>query len=192
LAVQTVEQFTGVHIDHVALIDFGGFVSVTDAVGGVEMTVDQTITSIHPPYRVFEAGTRLFNGEEALDYVRQRYQFADGDFARMRNQQMFLKALLDKAVSLGTLANLGNLRTFVTSVADAMTVDQEFSLVDLGWQFRGLRSDDLTFLVSPNLGSDTIDDQSVVISDRETALAFYDALARDTVGEWVSVHGTGW
>src|SRR5690606_24328116 len=129
-------QFTGVHIDHVVLVDFGGFVKVTDAVGGVDMIVEQTVTSIHPPYRTFEAGTRHFTGEEALDYVRQRYQFPDGDFARMRHQQMFLKALLDKATSLGTVANLSNLRAFVTSVADSMTVDQEFSLVDLAWQDR--------------------------------------------------------
>jgi len=191
LAVETVEDFTGVHIDHVALIDFGGFVKVTDAVGGVEMTVDQAITSIHPPYRTFEAGTRNFTGEEALDYVRQRYQFPDGDFARMRNQHMFLKALLDKAVSLGTLANVGNLRNFVTSVADTLTVDEGFSLVDLGWQFRGLRSDDMIFLVSPNLGSDLVGDQSVVVSDRDSALEFYDAMAHDTLDDWVSVHGTG-
>jgi LCP family protein required for cell wall assembly len=99
LAVQTVENYTGVRIDHVALVDFAGFVKVTDALGGVDMTVDQTITSIHPPYRQFQAGLRHFNGEEALDYVRQRYQFTDGDFTRMRHQQMFLKALLDKATS---------------------------------------------------------------------------------------------
>jgi LCP family protein required for cell wall assembly len=192
LAVETVEQFTGVHIDHVVLVDFAGFVKVTDAVGGVDMYVEQTITSIHPPYRTFEAGLRHFNGEEALDYIRQRYQFPDGDFARMRNQQMFLKALMDKATSLGTLANLSSLRAFVTSVADTLTVDEKFSLVDLAWQFRGLRSDDLVFMVSPNLGSDMVGDQSVVVSDREKALAFYDAMARDTLDEWVSVHGTGW
>jgi LCP family protein required for cell wall assembly len=192
LAVQTIEGYSGVHIDHVALLDFGGFVKVTDAVGGVDMTVSQTITSIHPPYRIFEAGNRHFNGEEALDYVRQRYQFPEGDFARMRNQQMFLKALLDRAVSLGTLANVGNLRDFVTSVADTMTVDESFSLIDLGWQFRGLRSEDLVFMVSPNLGTDTIGDQSVVVSDRETALLLYDAMAHDRLGEWVSQHGTGW
>jgi LCP family protein required for cell wall assembly len=192
LIVQTIEQYSGVHIDHVALVDFAGFVKVTDAVGGVELTIDQTITSIHPPYRVFEAGTRTFSGDEALDYVRQRYQFPDGDFSRMRHQQMFLKSLLDKAVSLGTLTNLGSLREFVTSVADTLTVDKDFSLVDLGWQFRGLRSDDLVFLVSPNLGSDTVDGQSVVVSDRETALSFYDAMARDTLGDWVSANGTGW
>ena len=192
LIVQTIEQYSGVRIDHVALVDFAGFVKVTDAVGGVELTIDQTITSIHPPYRIFEAGTRTFSGEEALDYVRQRYQFPDGDFSRMRHQQMFLKSLLDKAVSLGTLTNLGSLRGFVTSVADTLTVDKDFSLVDLGWQFRGLRSDDLVFLVSPNLGSDTVGDQSVVVSDRETALSFYDAMTRDSLGDWVSAHGTGW
>jgi cell envelope-related function transcriptional attenuator common domain len=192
LAVQTVELFTGVHIDHVVLVDFAGFVKVTDALGGVDMMVEQTITSIHPPYRTFEAGMRHFNGEEALDYVRQRYQFPDGDFARMRNQQMFLKALMDKATSLGTVANLGSLRSFVASVADTLTVDEDFSLVDLAWQFRGLRSDDLVFMVSPNLGSDMIGDQSVVVSDRQKAIAFYDAMARDALDEWVSVHGTGW
>ena len=192
LAVQTVELYTGVHIDHVVVVDFAGFVKVTDAVGGVDMYVEQTISSIHPPYRTFEAGMRHFTGEEALDYVRQRYQFPEGDFARMRHQQMFLKALMDKATSLGTLANLSSLRAFVSSVADALTVDESFSLVDLAWQFRGLRSDDLVFLVSPNLGSDMIGDQSVVVSDRERALSFYEAMARDELDEWVSVHGTGW
>jgi hypothetical protein len=47
-------------------------------------------------------------------------------------------------------------------------------------------------MVSPNLGTDMVGDQSVVVSDREKALAFYDAMARDTLDEWVSVHGTGW
>ena len=72
----------------------------------------------------------------------------------MRHQQEFLKALLDKAVSTGTVTNLGTFKDFVTSVASALTVDKDFSLIDLGWQFHSLRSDNLTFLTSPNLGSD--------------------------------------
>ena len=119
------------------------------------MTVDETIDSIHPPYRRFEAGPRHFTGVEALDYVRQRYQFVDGDFTRIKHQQMFLKALLDKAVSVGTVTNIGNLKDFVSSVASAMIVDKDFSLIDLAWQFHSLRSDDLNFLVTPNLGTDT-------------------------------------
>jgi LCP family protein required for cell wall assembly len=192
LVVETVEDYTGVRMDHVALIDFGGFVKVTDAVGGVDMAVAQSITSIHPPYRHFEAGEQHFTGEEALDYVRQRYQFVDGDFARMRNQQMFLKALLDKAAGIGTLASPNNLRDFVNSVADTMTVDREFSLVDLAWQLRALRGDDLVFMVTPTRGTTTVGGQSVVLSDREHALDLYEAMSTDRLGDWVSAHGTGW
>jgi LCP family protein required for cell wall assembly len=188
LTVQTVEEYTGVRMDHVAVIDFAGFVQVVDALGGVDMNVEQTITSIHPPYRVFQAGPNTFNGDEALDYVRQRYQFPDGDFARMRHQQEFLKAVLDKAVSKGTVTNLGTFKDFVSSVASAMTVDKDFSLIDLGWQFHSLRSDNLTFIISPNLGSDTIDGQSVVVSDRENASGYYDAMAHDTLTEWLAQH----
>ena len=91
LTVQTVEGYTDVRIDHVVVIDFAGFKEVTDALGGVDMNVEQTITSIHKPYRTFTKGTNHINGAEALDYVRQRYQFPDGDFARMRHQQEFLQ-----------------------------------------------------------------------------------------------------
>jgi LCP family protein required for cell wall assembly len=189
LMVQTVEQYSGVHIDHVALIDFGGFVQVTDAVGGVDMMVEETITSIHPPFRVFNAGMNHFNGEEALDYVRQRYQFPDGDFARIRHQHMYLKALLDKAVSLGTVTNISSMKSFVSSVANAMTVDRDFSLIDLGWQFRGLRSENLVFLTSPTAGTDMIGDQSVVLSDRQKASAMFDAVANDTLASWLGATG---
>jgi LCP family protein required for cell wall assembly len=186
LMVQTIEEYTGVRMDHVVLIDFAGFVKVTDALGGVDMNVDQTITSIFKPYRVFKKGKNHFNGTEALDYVRQRYQFVDGDFARQRHQQQFLKALLDKAANLGTLTNLSAFKDFVSSTAAALTVDKDFSLFDLGWQFRNLRSNDLVFMVSPNKGSGNIDGESVVLSDKPKALALYDAVAKDTVAAWIA------
>jgi len=186
LTVQTVEEYTGVRIDHIALIDFGGFVQVTDALGGVDLNVERQITSIHKPYRTFLKGTNHLNGVEALDYIRQRYQFPDGDFARMRHQQQFLKALMDKAASTGTLTNPGKLNAFLTSVADAMTVDQGFSLLSMAIQFRNLRSNDLVFMTSPHKGTDNIDGQSVVVSDKTKALALFDAVAHDTVGDWLA------
>lgn len=186
LMVQTVENFTGVHIDHVALIDFGGFVQVTDALGGVDMNIEKTITSIHKPFRTFKKGMNHLNGAEALDYCRQRYQFADGDFARIRHQQEFLKALLDKATSTGTLANPSKLDAFLTSVTASMTVDKDFSIIDMAIEFRGLRSNSLKFMVSPNKGSDNVDGQSVVVSDKEKAVAFYDAVAKDNVEAWLT------
>jgi len=188
LMVQTVEQYSGVHIDHVALIDFGGFVQVTDAVGGVDMMVEETITSIHPPFRVFTAGMNHFNGEEALDYVRQRYQFPDGDFARVRHQQEFLKALMDKAASTGTVSNPAKLNNFLKAATKAITVDKDFSLINMALQFRSLRSDNLAFLTSPVAGTDTINGESVVLSDKAKATEMYEAMAKDTMADWVAAH----
>ncbi|PMR62288.1 transcriptional regulator [Verrucosispora sp. ts21] len=188
LAVRTVECFTDVHIDHVMAIDFGGFKQVTDALGGVDLEVERTITSIHKPYRKFTKGTNHMNGTEALDWIRQRKQFPDGDFARMRHQQEFLRALMDKAASTGTLTNPKKLNAFLRSVTDAVTVDQEFSLTDMAVQFRNLRGENLTFVTSPHLGSQTINGESVVVSDREKALAMYRAMSADTMAEWMSAN----
>jgi LCP family protein required for cell wall assembly len=184
LAVKTVECFTDVRIDNVAAIDFAGFKEVTDALDGVDLKVEQKTTSIHKPFRTFEEGVNHMNGEEALDWIRQRKQFPDGDFARMRHQQEFLKALLDKAASSGTLTDAGRMDSFLKATTNAVTVDENFSLVDVALEFRSLRSDDLTFITSPNKGSDERDGQSVVLSDREPALALFDAIANDRMGDW--------
>jgi anionic cell wall polymer biosynthesis LytR-Cps2A-Psr (LCP) family protein len=128
------------------------------------------------------------DGAQALDWVRQRKQFARGDFARMQHQQEFLKALMDKAASSGTLTNPGKLDDFLDAVTKAVTVDQSFSLKDMMLQFRDLRGDNLTFLTSPNKGSETIAGQSVVVSDREKALALYKAVAADKMSEWMTAN----
>ncbi|MEV0805497.1 LCP family protein [Micromonospora sp. NPDC050200] len=188
LAVRTVECFTDVRIDHVMAIDFGGFKEVTDALGGVDLKVERSITSIHKPYRKFTKGTMHMDGATALDWIRQRKQFPQGDFARMRHQQEFLRALMDKAASTGTLTNPKKLNAFLQSVTDAVTVDNGFSLVDMGLQFRSLRGENLTFITSPNSGSDTINGESVVVSDREKALAMYKAMSADTMAAWVAAN----
>jgi LCP family protein required for cell wall assembly len=188
LTVQTVEGFTGVRMDHVVMIDFGGFKQVIDALGGIDMTVEQTIKSIHKPFRTFKKGVNHFNGEEALDYVRQRYQFPDADFARMRHQQQMMKAVMDKAASSGTLTDPRKLNAFLRAVAKALTVDKDFSLADMALQFRNIRGDNLTFLVSPHLGSQTVNGESVVVSDKTKATALYEAVKTDKVADWVAQH----
>jgi len=187
-AVHTVECLTDVKVDHVMAIDFGGFKEVTDALGGVDLNVDQTITSIHKPHRVFTKGMMHMNGEQALDWVRQRKQFPRGDFARMQHQQEFLKAVLDKAASSGTLTDPGKLNAFLKSATAAVTVDQDFSLSDMAVQFRDLRGGNLTFITSPNKGSDTINGQSVVVSDKDKAIALYQAVAGDKMSEWMAAN----
>jgi LCP family protein required for cell wall assembly len=187
-AVKTVECLTNVHIDNVAAIDFGGFKDVTNALGGVDLYVDQTITSIHKPHRVFTKGTMHMNGDQALDWVRQRKQFARGDFARMQHQQQFLIALMNKASSSGTLSNPAKLNSFLKAVTAAVTVDNNFSLTDMAVQFRNLRSNDITFLTSPNLGSATIAGQSVVTQDHTKEQALYQAISADKMTEWMAAN----
>jgi anionic cell wall polymer biosynthesis LytR-Cps2A-Psr (LCP) family protein len=152
------------------------------------MKVDYSITSIHKPFRKFTKGTMHMDGAQALDWIRQRKQFPRGDFDRMRHQQEFLKALMDKAASTGTLTNPAKLNNFLKAVTAAVTVDNDFSLTDMAVQFRNLRGDNLTFITSPNKGSETIAGQSVVVSDKEKALALYEAMSADKMSEWMSAN----
>ncbi|MEU8260764.1 LCP family protein [Micromonospora sp. NPDC048999] len=183
LMVQTVEKFTGVRIDHVALIDFGGFKEIIDALGGVDVDVEKSFTSIHPPYRAFKAGPQLMNGEEALDYSRQRKQFADGDFARIRHQQQVIKAILDKAASGGLLTSPTKLNDFLKATSKSVSVDKNMSLLDMASQMRGVRGNNLSFLTSPTKGTGWVGDQSVVFADAGRVKTCYDAVRRDSVEE---------
>jgi LCP family protein required for cell wall assembly len=186
LTVETVEKLTNVRIDHVVLIDFSGFQQVTDALGGVDMYVDKTITSIHPPHRVFKKGMNHFTGAEALDYVRQRYQFGDGDITREKHQQAFMKAIMDKAVSTGTITNPGRLNAFLQSVTKAVTVDKDLSVIDTLLQFRDLRSSDLTFMTTPFTGFGTRNGESVVLLDEKKDAALWRAVSGDTMAQYQS------
>ncbi|MDG4765504.1 LCP family protein [Solwaraspora sp. WMMD406] len=185
LLVRTVEDFTGVRIDHVVLIDFAGFAEIVDAVGGIEIAVDEAFTSVHPPYRRFDAGLRQMDGDTALDYARQRKQFADGDFTRMRHQQEIIAAVVDRAGSSGLLTDPGRLNAFLRATADAVSVDESTSVFDTVWALRQLRSGDLTMLTSPSAGTDQRGGQSVVLPDESGVAALYQAIRDDDLDEWL-------
>lgn len=78
LAVRTVEQLTQVRIDHVAIINWDGFQAVTNALGGVTVDIPQTV--YETPGLVWTAGVHHLDGAQALNYVRDRYGLATGDF----------------------------------------------------------------------------------------------------------------
>ncbi len=187
LAVRTVEDFTGVRVDHVVLVDFAGFQKVVDAMGGVDLTVDQTITSIFPPYRVYKQGRQHLDGAEALDYVRQRYQYTDGDLTREKHQQQLLAALLDGAARRGTLTDLGRLDSLLRAVTQCLTVDEGFDLVDVALQLRGLRGSDVTYLTSPIQGTHTEDDEDVLLPAEREAAELYQAVRHDDLSAYL--HG---
>ncbi|MFG3710310.1 LCP family protein [Micromonospora sp. NPDC047730] len=186
LMVQTVEKFTGVRIDHVAMVDFAGFKEIIDALGGIEIDSEKSFTSIHPPFRTFPQGPQKMDGEAALDYARQRKQFADGDFARIRHQQQVIKAILDKVSSGGILTNPGKLNSFLQATSDSVAVDKNLSLLDMATEMRGLRSGNLFFLTSPTKGTGRVGSESVVFADTDRARSFYDSVRRDAVKEILS------
>ncbi|RIV36819.1 LytR family transcriptional regulator [Micromonospora radicis] len=187
LMVQTVEKFTGVRVDHVTIVDFSGFKEIVDALGGVEIDVEKGFTSRHSltpdGRREFTAGRQTMDGAAALDFARERYAFADGDFARIRHQQQVIKAILDKAASGGTLTSPTRLNSFVRATADSVAVDESMSLVDFAMELRHLRGGNLTFLTCPTKGTGMIGNESVVLADKPKADKLFDAVRLDTVPE---------
>ncbi|KKK02361.1 LCP family protein [Micromonospora sp. HK10] len=183
LMVQTVEEFTRVRIDHVAIVDFAGFKEIIDALGGIDIVSDRDFTSIHPPFRKFAKGAQHMDGETALDYSRQRKQFPDGDFARIRHQQQVIKAILDKAASGGILTNPARLNDFVKASTSSVSVDKGMSLLDMATDLRSLRGSNLAFFTSPTKGTGRVGTESVVFADTAKVRTFYDAVRRDAVPE---------
>ncbi|MEV5766121.1 LCP family protein [Micromonospora sp. NPDC052213] len=186
LMVQTVEKFTSVRIDHVMMVDFAGFKEIIDALGGIDVNSEKNFTSIHPPFRTFRQGMQRMDGETALDYSRQRKQFPDGDFARIRHQQQVIKAILDRAVSGGIVTNPGKLNSFVKATSNAVSVDEDMSLLGMATDLRGLRGSNLVFMTSPTKGTGRVGSESVVFANTEKAKTFYDAVRRDAVPEILS------
>lgn len=187
LMVQTVEAYTGVRIDHVVMVDFGGFKEIVDALGGVDIDVAEAFTSTHSlspgGVREFKAGPQTMDGAAALDYARERYAFGDGDFARIRHQQDVIKAILSKATSGGVLTNPGRLNSFLRATADAVSVDKTLNIFGMAGEVRHLRRENLSFHTSPTLGTGTRGNQSVVLPDRANAKILFDAIRRDDVAQ---------
>ncbi|ARQ70363.1 LCP family protein [Streptomyces marincola] len=138
LLVRTVEYNTGLRIDHYAEIGFGGFASVVDALGGVEMCFDEPVQDRNSGAD-FEAGCQRLNGAESLAFNRQRYQEAEGDLGRTQNQQEFLGTLADQAASPSTLLNPFRLVPTMNASLDALIVDEDMSLWDLRAMFWAMR-----------------------------------------------------
>jgi LCP family protein required for cell wall assembly len=123
LLQQTIEQNTGMRIDHYMEIGFGGFGNIVDAVGGVTLCpkepIDDPMAGINIP-----AGCQTMDGPTALGYVRTRYTSANGDLDRVERQREFLTAVVKKVGSFGTIVNPFKAFPLMSSFTDAITVDK--------------------------------------------------------------------
>ena len=143
LLAETVQNATGLRIDHFMDIGFGGFVNVVNAVGGVRMCLPSALhdqaSGLH-----LKAGCQTLSGGEALSYVRDRHDFTNQDLQRIQDQRLFMKALLSKVTSTGTMLNPFASIPAAFGIADTLTVDNGTHLYQLMQAAFALRSPQTT------------------------------------------------
>lgn len=177
-AVATIEQLADMRIDHVAMVDWDGFEAITDAMGGVDITVDGQVERM--------------DGKAALDYVRERYNLPGGDLDRVKRQQNFLRALMGRAFERGTITNPARLKGTLDSVTQNMAVDDAWTNGDirsLAFSMRGIRPADVSFLTIPVSGTgDDPNAGSIVNLDETGVQSMFGAMRTDKMASWVAEH----
>ena len=130
LLAETVQNVTGLRIDHFMTIGFGGFVRVVDAIGGVRLCLKAPLVDPAAGLHLHK-GCQTLNGAEALGFVRSRHNFATQDLQRIQNQRIFLRSLLRKLTSAGVIANPFSSLPAASGVAGTLTVDNGTHLLQL-------------------------------------------------------------
>ncbi len=120
LTIKTLQNLTGVQMDHAAVIDFNGFIKLTDELGGV--TVYNPQASASRGY-TFPKGNITIKGDQALAYVRERYDLSNGDLDRAARQRAVLTAIINKTLSGGVLSNPQKLNQVLQTYSENVTVD---------------------------------------------------------------------
>jgi LCP family protein required for cell wall assembly len=152
-AVKTVESMTGIRMDHYIEVDFTGFEHLIDALGGVKVTTAQDIDD-NDSHLHLKAGTHTLDGKQALGLVRTRHGVGDGsDLGRIKLQQAFVKALIDRIDSLGLLTSPAKLYKVADTATGAITTDSDLAsvgdLVGLARSVEGLSSKRVSMVTMP-------------------------------------------
>jgi LCP family protein required for cell wall assembly len=215
LLAKTIREAYGVSFDAGAIVDFDGFRAMIEAVGGVDLDVDQETTSIHvgskngkfaTPYRprysgsdelvpvpgvtpkVYHVGPQHLSPHEALDFARQRKLLPQGDYDRQRHQQQLIKAVIRQVASQDTLTNPMKLLKVLDSVGKAMTIDNGgIELEDWIFALRGIRGDDIVTIKTNNGAFHQSQQQGAEALD-ETTLALLRAVGDHTAAAFIASH----
>ncbi|MEU0470200.1 LCP family protein [Amycolatopsis sp. NPDC006131] len=169
-----VQQLTGLRVNHFVGIDFGGFKEMVDAVHGVTVHVDSPIRDTTLGMVIAETGDVTISGDQALSFVRARHVVGDptSDYGRIKRQQQFLTALLQKAMSQGVITDPTQLTNFVTAFAratfgDNIGVDQ---MLTLAQSMKGLDTSKLKFLTVPTVGEPNTRGNEVLLETKSKEL----------------------
>ncbi|WP_322937099.1 LCP family protein [Nocardioides bizhenqiangii] len=176
LLVQTLEDTLDIYIDHIAVVDFEGFKGITDTLGGVEL-------------ETAGGGTQNYDGEEALEYVRERKSLPAGDFDRIDRQQNFLRQVLHEATRTGTRMNPFTVDNLIGDLGQLLVLDDDWSngeIRDLGFDVVTQGAGDVVWMTAFNNGTGTsADGQSIVLLDVEKTKELMAAISRDEFEDYL-------
>lgn len=186
LTVQTLESMLDTRMDHLGVVNFEGFVELTDAVGGVTIDNDYTFSAQGMD---FPRGELELDGERALVFVRERYALPNGDFDRAENQRKVVRAIVAKGISPGVIADPRRFTSFVGGIARYTSVDSGLTdevIRDTALSLRLNGEDDIESLQAPVSGTGTSEDgQSIDIVDEAQLAELGQALSQDTMDEYL-------
>lgn len=183
LLTRTVEQATGLRLDHYAEVDFLGFTHVVDALDGVRICLDKPLRD-EKSGADLDAGCQRLDGRRALAFVRARYSDPEGDLGRVKRQRQLLSALVREGTGASVVLNPFRLYPFLGSALDAVTVDKGtgvLSLTRMAWKVRGLTGGEggTTTVPVTNPGLSVPGAGDVVVWDPTGARELFDQLRRD-------------
>ncbi len=141
-------DLTGITVDHYAEVGLLGFVLLTNAVGGVDVClnepVDEDMSGAH-----FPAGEQTLKGADALSFVRQRHDLPRGDLDRIVRQQVFMASLVGKVLSAKTLSDPGKLNELSGAVQRSVVLDDDWDIIEFATQLQDLAGGKVQFETIP-------------------------------------------
>ncbi|MFM1917673.1 MAG: hypothetical protein RJB01_1188 [Actinomycetota bacterium] len=179
--IKAVEEMSGLKIDNFMVVDFGGFKRITEAVGGVEICLEEPVNDPKSGLKL-SAGKHVVSGEQALAFVRARKTLGDGsDTSRIRRQQAFLSSMARKVLSSDVLLNPAALFSTLNAATESLTTDPQLAntdnIVELAVSMKDLRPTNITFVTLPWRPSG---DGATILINKKKAKALWDAMKNDT------------
>lgn len=151
--VKVIQKLSGLSINRFIAIDFVGFAKMVQALGGVEVCSTTPLRDYEIGTVLEHAGRQVIDGTTALNYVRARQVTTEsnGDYGRIKRQQLFLSSLLRSLISEDTLFNLNKLNNVVDMFIGDSYVDnvKTKDLVELGQSLQGMAAGHITFVTVP-------------------------------------------
>jgi LCP family protein required for cell wall assembly len=170
--VKEIQKLSGLSINRFIAVDFVGFARMVEALGGVEVCTRTPLQDYELGTVLEHAGRQVIDGRTALSYVRARQITTEnnGDYGRIKRQQLFLSSLLRSLISQDTMLNLNKLNNVVNMFIGNSYVDnvKTKDLVQLGQSLQGMAAGHFTFVTVPTGITDQNGDEPPRMSDMRT------------------------